>query len=212
MTVQLFQTIYLYSSLVIVLFLSAMIQKKEGCTCSIKVPSSIIALIATTAIGFINGLNPLTFILIAFIFTGALGSYFFGKIGNISGGITYLIGYIIIFSGFEIFGIKQVINMGFENVSIFGALLAITTMFLKKQENTIIIYVLGLSIFFLTAIFSAILPFVLASILICLSEIMLIYNNDFEDKNFPEEMAKKTVYFSAALYSYGMLLIPLTIL
>jgi hypothetical protein len=211
MTFELFQTIYVYFSLVLVLLLSAYFQKKESCTCHIKTPASAVAFLTTIALGYINGFTPLTFTLMAFLFTGMVGSILFGKVGKVSGGIAYLIGFIIMFMGFEIFGIKEIINMGFQNVSVFGALLAITIMFLKKQDNVITVYILGLSIFFLTAVFSGILPLVLGAILISLSEIMLIYNNDFQEE-LPETMFKKTTYFAAGLYSYGMLLIPLALL
>lgn len=210
-SIQLFQSIYVYASLVMVLVLSMIMQKKESCTCHIKAPSAMVALITTIVIGVLNGLNPLTIIIGLLLLSGVVGSVLFGKVGKISGGISYLVGFLILFAGFEMFKIKEIINMGFENISMFGALLAITIMFLKKQEHTIIAYIIGLSLFFLTAVISGMLPLVLGAILIVLSEIMLIYNNDYMETTLPE-VSKKISYFSASLYSYGILLIPLALL
>jgi len=209
--VPLFQSIYVYISLVFVLVLSAIMEKKESCPCHIKAPSAMFALITAIGLTILNGLNPLAIIIGLFIVSGIVGSILFGKVGNTSGGIAYLLGFLILFAGFEIFKIQEVINIGFENISMFGALLAITIMFLKKQEHTIVAYIIGLSLFFLTAVVSRKLPLVLGALLIVLSEIILIYNNDYEDTMLAESY-KKIVYFSASLYSFGILLIPLTII
>lgn len=211
MVFELFQTVYIYFSLILVSFLTIFFQKKESCTCHIKAPSSMVAFITAFILGIINGFTTLTYILLFFLFTGIVGSILFSKVNKIAGGITYFIGFITVFVGFEFLGIKEIINTGFENISIFGALIAIIIIFLKKYDKIIISYILGILIFFLTFVLSGIPPLAVGSMLISLSEIMLIYNNDFE-KEISETIYKKIAYFSAALYSFGMLLIPIALL
>lgn len=207
---QLFQTIYVFSSLVLVLVLSAIWQKKEACTCRVKVPSTAVALITTATLAILLGNSPLAIAMSIFLVFMLVGSIIYPH-SSVGGGVSYLAGYISLFASFEIFDILDIFNTGLENIVIFGALIAIILMFLKKQDNVITIYVIGMSLFFIVSILSGILPLVVATILISLSELMLIYSNDYSDIT-PEPQMIQTGYFSAGLYSFGILLIPLIIL
>lgn len=210
MELELFKSVYVYAILVFVLVLSAIVKKKEACTCYIKAPSAFIALIAVAASSFLK-FDYFTIIISLFIFSGMVGSILFGKVGKISGAIFYLVGFLILFIGVQVFKIKEIINIGFENISIFGALLAIVYMFMKKQENTTISYIIGIGLFFMTSIISGMIPLVIGGILISLSEIIMIYGNDYAEE-VPENFYKSVTYFSAGLYSYGILIIPLALL
>jgi hypothetical protein len=206
MTKELFQTIYIYASTIIVLILTYIFQKKEDCPCHIKAPSAFLAFVAIITFGFINNFNPLTYILSFFILVNIIGSILFSKVGPISGGLLYSLGFISLLVGFQMFGIRNLLSIGLERSSLFGALLFVLFSHLKKREDTIMIYMIGLCILCITSILSGYLPLMIGGILISLSEIMLIYNNEYKDPS------KQIIYFSASLYSYGILLIPLCIL
>jgi len=55
------------------------------------------------------------------------------------------------------------------------------------------------------------LPLIIASVLITLSEVMLIYFKE-EEETASDEKALDVGYFSAGLYSFGVCLIPLVLL
>lgn len=207
---ELFQTIYIFVSLSVILLLSAILKPKSECTCKVKVPSTIISLLAVLAIGYINGMNPLTYILIGFLVIMTAGSILYPRV-DYAGPALYLLGFIGVFTSFEIFGIQEVFELGLENVSMFGALIAIIIMFLKKQENVITVYIIGMTFFFITATTTGFLPLTISSILIILSEVMLIYFREREDSASDEEVLNLS-YFSAGLYSFGVVLLPLILL
>ena len=210
MTTQLFQTLFIFLGLAITLLLSAVWKAKAECTCRVKVPMTFVALVTSIVIGVLFGFTDLNYIISGFLFLLLVGSILYPKV-EYAGPALYLAGFIGIFAGFQIAGIHDVFNIGLENISIFGALIAIIIMFLKKQDNVTTIYIVGMSLFFITASTTIMLPLIIASVLITLSEVMLIYFKE-EEETASDEKALDIGYFSAGLYSFGVCLIPLVLL
>jgi len=210
MTSELFQTIFIFSNLSIILLLSAIWKSKAECTCRVKVPITFIALATSVIMGVVFGFTELNYVISGFLFLLMLGSFFYPRVEYL-GPSLYLAGFIGIFAGFDILGIQSLFDIGVENISIFGALIAIVLMFLKKQENVVTIYLIGMLLFLIASITTTMLPLIVSSIAITISEIMLIYFKDEEDKS-TEEQALQFGYFSAGLYSFGVSLLPLVLL
>jgi hypothetical protein len=185
------------------------LEKKEACPCMIRTPISVIAMITTIILGVVTGFNPLTYMVIFISFIAALGSALAPRI-EYSGGVTYLIGYLGLFALFDKFNIVDIFNIGLENLSIFGALLAIALMFMKKSNPIITIYIIGLGMFFMTGVTSGLLPIIVGTLLWIMSEIIIIYSDEYLEVVNP--LYTKFTYFSAALFSYGVLMFPLALL
>lgn len=210
MTAELFQTIYIFSSLAVILLLSAIWKTKKECTCRVKVPASGVALITSLVIGGLMGFSPLAITVSSFLLLMTVGSILYPRV-DYAGPAVYLVAFVGLFAAFEIFKINDVFNIGLENVSIFGALIAIIIMFMKKQDNVITIYIVGMSLFFITATTSGFLPLVISSVLVTLSEVILIYLKERENEASEDELFDVS-YFSAGLYSFGVMLLPLILL
>jgi len=210
LSIQMIQTLYIFGGLVITLLLSQIWEKKKACPCRVRVPISMITMLSTIAIGFMNGFNPLTYIIIGLAFFAGLGSFLAPRIEN-AGGVAFIVAYLGAFALFDFFNIINLFNIGLENLSIFGALLAIVLMFLKKQNSVTTIYVIGLGMFFMTGVTSMILPIVVGTILWVLSELIILFVLDY-NKDLPKIMRDKLEYFAAGLFSYGVLMLPLALL
>lgn len=212
METYLFQTVYIFITLSIVLALSGIFKSKELCSCRVRMPSSAIALwttIAITAYSYGGEASVLHYLIIAFLTINLIGNILYSKSQYI-GPAFYGFSFIFLFTAFEVANLQDIFNLGLENISMFGALLAIVVMFLKKQEHIVLIYLLSIFIFFITSVVSGMLPLVISSILITVSEVILIYFNEAEKSTPKQEL--EISYLSGDLYSIGILFFPLILL
>lgn len=213
MTAPLFQTIYCFAGLAIVLLLSAIWKAKRECTCRtcrVKVQTTIISLITAITISAMFGFTQLNYVILGFILLMGIGSALYPRV-EYAGPAVYLAAFVGLFIGFQVTGIHNMLNIGTENVTMFGSLIAISIMYMRKHSEVITIYIVGLMVFFITGTMSGMLPLVIGSILIVLSETMKIYLGDVKNE-ISENLSLDLSYFSAGLYSYGILMLPLLLL